>query len=160
MIALDTNVLVRFLVNDDFAQASAARALLESLSNRSRGFVCREVAVELAWVLDQAYRFSRDQIAGVFEDLVASAELEFEAAEDVVRAADGLRRVGFSDQMIAAAARRCGADKLYTFDSRPIAIRLVHPSPHPSPQRSGRAGYEQQDSDGLRRGSPRDFQTR
>ena len=120
MIALDTNVLVRFLVNDDFAQASAARALLESLSNRSRGFVCREVAVELAWVLDQAYRFSRDQIAGVFEDLVASAELEFEAAEDVVRAADGLRRgsVGFSDQMIAAAARRNGADKLYTFDRR------------------------------------------
>ena len=120
MIALDTNVLVRFLVSDDFAQASAARVLLESLSNRNRGFVCREVAVELAWVLDQAYRFSRDQIAGVFEDLVASAELEFEAAEDVVRAADGLRRgsVGFSDQMIAASARRNGADKLYTFDRR------------------------------------------
>ena len=120
MIALDTNVLVRFLVTDDFEQASAARALLESLSNRNRGFVCREVAVELAWVLDQAYKFSRDQIAGVFEDLVASAELEFEAAEDVVRAADGLRRgsVGFSDQMIIAAARRCGADKLYTFDRR------------------------------------------
>ena len=111
MIALDTNVLVRFLVNDDFEQASAARALLESLSNRNRGFVCREVAVELAWVLDQAYKFSRDQIAGVFEDLVASAELEFEAAEDVVRAADGLspreRGIFRPDDHCGREAMRC-----------------------------------------------------
>lgn len=118
MIALDTNVLVRYLVDDDPQQAEAARALLTDLTPERPGFVCREVAVELAWVLDRAYGFSRDQIATVFEELVATAELRFEEADDVVRAALRYRQggAGFSDQMILAAARRSGAEVLYTFD--------------------------------------------
>jgi len=59
MIALDTNVLVRYLVRDDAEQAEAARALLESLTTDRPGYVCREVAVELVWVLERAYGFSR-----------------------------------------------------------------------------------------------------
>ena len=118
MIALDTNVLVRYLVNDDPPQAEAARALLAELTSERPGFVCREVAVELAWVLERAYGFPRDRVAAVLEELVATEELRFEAAGDVVRAADGYRRggAGFSDRMIAAAARRHGVGALYTFD--------------------------------------------
>ena len=120
MIALDTNVLVRYLVNDDVRQAEAARELLAKLTPERPGFVCREVSVELAWVLDRAYGFSRHRIATVFEELVATEELRVETADDVIRAADAYRRGGaeFSDQMIAAAARRSGADVLYTFDRR------------------------------------------
>ena len=122
---VDTNVLVRYLVDDDARQAEAARALLAELASEQPGFVCREVAVELAWVLDRAYGFSRDRIATVFEELVATDELHFEAADDVIRAADGYRRggAGFSDQMISAAARRSGADTLYTFDRRAARLR-------------------------------------
>ncbi len=118
MIALDTNVLIRYLVDDDPQQAEAARALLAEFTSQRPGFVCREVVVELAWVLDRAYEFSRDQIATILEELVATGELHFEAADDVVRAAHAYRRggAGFSDQMISAAARRAGADVLYTFD--------------------------------------------
>ena len=125
MIALDTNVLVRYLVDDDARQAEAARALLAELASEQPGFVCREVAVELAWVLDRAYGFSRDRIATIFEDLVATEELHIEAADDVIRAADGYRRggAGFSDQMISAAARRSGADTLYTFDRQAARLR-------------------------------------
>ena len=47
MIALDTNVVVRYLVRDDLQQAEAARVLLESLTAGCPGYVCREVAVEL-----------------------------------------------------------------------------------------------------------------
>ena len=123
-LLLDTNVLVRYLVNDEPRQADAARALLARLAPNRPGFVCREVAVELSWVLERAYGFPRDRIASVFEALVASEELRIEAAEDVIRAADGCRRSGadFSDQMIVAAARRSGAGPLYTFDRR--AARL------------------------------------
>lgn len=118
MIALDTNVLVRYLVADDERQAQSARALLSTLTPDRPGFVCREVSVELSWVLERAYGFSRDRIADIFQDLVASEELHIEAAEDVVRAAEGFRRgsAGFSDRMIIAAARRWGANELYTFD--------------------------------------------
>lgn len=120
MIALDTNILVRYLVNDDARQAEAARGLLAKLTAERPGFVCREVSVELAWVLDRAYGFSRHRIATVFEELVATEELRFETADDVIRAADAYRRGGaeLSDQMIAAAARRSGAGVLYTFDRR------------------------------------------
>lgn len=127
MIALDTNVLVRFLVGDDPRQSAAARALLAELTADRPGFVCREVAVELSWVLDRAYGFSRDRIATVFEELVGSEELRFEAEDDVLRAADGYRRGGadFSDRMIAAAARRSGAETLHTFDRRAAQLRGV-----------------------------------
>ena len=125
MIALDTNVLVRFLVADDKRQAEAARTLLANLASERPGFVCREVSVELAWVLERAYGFSRDEIANVLEELVATEELFFEAADDVVRAANSYRRggAGFSDHMIAAAARRAGAEAFFTFDRR--AARLM-----------------------------------
>ena len=118
MIALDTNVLVRYLVADDIRQAEIARALLGTLTSERPGFVCREVSVELSWVLERAYGFSRNQVADIFEKLVASEELHIERADDVVRAAEGYRRggAGFSDQMIAAAARRSGSDAFYTFD--------------------------------------------
>ena len=118
MIALDTNVLVRYLVADDAGQAEAARTLLAGLTDERPGFVCREVVVELVWVLERAYRFSREQIAAVLGELVATGELEIEEVDDVARAAFGYRLggPGFSDLMIAAAVRRLGAAPLYTFD--------------------------------------------
>ena len=124
MIALDTNVLARYLVCDDPEQAEAARSLLESLSVDRPGYVCREVTVELVWVLERAYGFTRDRIATVLEELVTTEGLVIEAAEDVAHAALRYRRdgPGFSDLMILAAAKRSGAHPLYTFDRQ--AARL------------------------------------
>ena len=118
MSTLDTNVLVRYLVCDDVEQAHAARSLLEGLSSTRPGFICREVAIELVWVLERAYRFSRDQIATVLEELVSTEGLVVEAAGDVVRASSGYRRGGvrFSDLMILAAAERAGTRPVCTFD--------------------------------------------
>ncbi|MDE0332696.1 MAG: type II toxin-antitoxin system VapC family toxin [Nitrospinae bacterium] len=127
MIALDTNVLVRYLVADDADQTEAASALLSGLSPENPGFVCREVAVELVWVLERSYRYSREQIAAVLEELIASEELEIEAADDVARAAFRYLQggAGFSDLMIAAAANRRGAHPLYTFDRRAAQVEGV-----------------------------------
>ena len=127
MIALDTNVLVRYLVDDDPRQAEAARTLLAELTTKRLGFVCREVSVELAWILDRTYGFSPNRIATVFEELAASKEIHLEAADDVIRAADGYRRGGadFTDQMIAAAAKRTSADALYTFDRQDDQLRAM-----------------------------------
>ena len=127
MIALDTNVLVRYLVADDAAQTEAAHGLLAELSAERPGFVCREVLVELVWVLERSYRFSRERIAAVLEELTASEELEIETADDVNRAAFSYGRggPGFSDLMIAAAANRRGASPLYTFDRQAAQMEGV-----------------------------------
>lgn len=118
MIAIDTNVLVRYLVCDDVEQAHLARSLLEKVSWNRPGFVSREVAIELVWVLERAYRFSRDQIANVLEELASTEGLVVEAADDVVRVSSIYRRggAGFSDLMILAAAERVDAKSVYTFD--------------------------------------------
>lgn len=118
MTALDTNVLVRYLVDDHPEQASAARALLEGLTADRPGFICREVVVELVWVLQRTYRVPHDQIAAALEALVATESIVVEAANDVARAAARYRQggAGFSDLMIVAAAERSQASPLYTFD--------------------------------------------
>ncbi len=111
-------MLVRYLVNDDPEQAQAARALLEGLTPDSPGYICREVLVEMVWVLGRAYQFSRSQIAFVLDQLGSTDGLIVEAGDDVAHAATryGIGGADFSDLMILAAAERAGAWPLYTFD--------------------------------------------
>lgn len=120
MIALDANVLVRFLVRDDEAQAAAARTLLSALTADHPGFVCREVILELVRILERAYGFSRERIADVLERLVSTDGLVVEDAADVARVAFsyGTGSAGFSDLMILAAAERSGSLPLHTFDQK------------------------------------------
>ncbi len=127
MIALDTNVLVRYLVRDDEQQAESARALLESLTSERPGYACREVVVELVWVLERAYGVSRARIATILQELVATQSLVVEAADDVARAAIRYQEggPGFSDLMILAAAHRAGARPLYTFDRQAARMEGV-----------------------------------
>ncbi len=127
MIALDTNVLARYLVRDDERQAESARALLESLTTERTGYACREVVVELVWVLERAYGVSRERIAAILQELVATQSLVVEAAHDVARAAFRYQAggPGFSDLMILAAAERSGARPLYTFDRKAARLEGV-----------------------------------
>ena len=124
MIALDTNVLLRFLVRDDEDQAKAAAGLLQELTADEPGYISREVTVELFWVLKTRYGFGRERLATVFDDLLLSAALKVEAASDLASAVREYRRggAGLADRLIAAAARQAGAVPLYTFDRQ--AARL------------------------------------
>jgi predicted nucleic-acid-binding protein len=127
MIAVDTNVLVRYLVRDHREQAETARALLQSATAEKPAYACREVVVELVWVLERAYGYSRDRIATILEELVATEGLVVEAADDVALAAFRYRSrgAGFSDLMVLAAARRAGALPLYTFDRTAAPLEAV-----------------------------------
>lgn len=120
MTSIDTNVIVRYLVGDDAEQAEAARALLDGLTPDDPGFICREVAIEVAWVLERSYRFTRARVAEALMDLTASDSLVVENSDDVAAAAYLYRHggAGFSDRMVLSAAGRAGATPLYTFDRR------------------------------------------
>mgnify|MGYP006102991201 FL=1 len=83
MIALDTNVLVRFLTQDEPSQVRVATDLISDLTEESPGFVCREVLVELVWVLERSYKFSRSDISGVLEGLLSASELVIEEADSI-----------------------------------------------------------------------------
>lgn len=120
MIGLDTNILVRFLVQDDPAQAAAARSLMTRCSAQAPGFVGREVLVETVWVLERAYRLTPAAISAAILGLLEAEELVIEQAIDATAAAVayGQGAGDFADHMIATAATRAGCETLYTFDRR------------------------------------------
>jgi predicted nucleic-acid-binding protein len=124
VIGLDTNVLVRFLVQDDPHQSAAATALMSSLTQVVPGFVCREVLVELVWVLERAYAYPRHAIADALDGLLAAPELVIEAADRAAIAADRYRRggAGFADQMVALAGQGVGCKETVTFDRQAAAL--------------------------------------
>lgn len=120
MIGLDTNVLVRFLTQDDPVQGPQAHALVTGLTVAEPGFIGREVMVETFWVLERAYNLPRARIAGVLQGLLEARELVVEAADRVALALDRYRNggAGFADQMIALAAEAAGASATVTFDRK------------------------------------------
>lgn len=124
MIALDTDVLVRYLVGDHAEQSAAARRLANTLTSDEPGYVCREVLVELVQVLERSYGFSRDEIARTLLEMLATDEIVVETAENVTVCAV-IYRTGiadFRDLMVVDACQRAEAP-LYTFD-RSTASRL------------------------------------
>jgi predicted nucleic-acid-binding protein len=120
MIALDTNVLVRFLTQDEPSQVRVATDLISDLTEENPGFVCREVLVELVWVLERSYKFSRSDISGVLEGLLSASELVIEEADSIGSLLQlyEVKGFGFSDLMIRQAARRSGSSYLATFDKK------------------------------------------
>lgn len=128
MIGFDTNVLVRFLMQDDPAQAAAASAALTGLTQADPGFLCREVLVELVWVLERAYRLPRADIARALDGLLETRELVIETADRVALATDRYRKggAGFADQMVALAGQGAGCSKTLTFDHKRAAVPGMH----------------------------------
>ena len=124
MIGLDTSVLVRFLVQDEPEQAKAASAFFAGLTSEVPGFLCREVLVELVWVLERAYGLSRLDIARALDSLLEARELVVEAADRVAIAVDRYRNggAGFADQMIALAGQGAGCQATVTFDHQAGAL--------------------------------------
>lgn len=120
MIGLDTNVLVRFLMQDDAVQAQAAQDLMATFTETEPGFICREVLVELVWVLERAYAFPRPDISRALDGLMEARELVIEAADRAAIAVDRYRKggPGFADQMIALAGQGTGCQATVTFDRK------------------------------------------
>ena len=119
MIALDTNVLVRFLVRDDEGQARRARALIEAAAAAGNPcLITSPVLCELEWVLEGVYGASRADIAGTVRDLLTTPPfvVEDEAVTRRALAAYVKGRADFSDYLIGQLGRAGGARTTYTFD--------------------------------------------
>jgi predicted nucleic-acid-binding protein len=115
MVAIDTNVLLRLLLDDHEAQSTAARAL-----QRTSGpsFVSHIVLAELSWVLTASYRFRRAKVADLMEMLLETNDFVVENASVVQSAIVDFRasKADFSDCLILAVARGAGALPLASFD--------------------------------------------
>lgn len=119
MIGLDTNVLVRFLVEDDPKQsAQAARVIEEAIARQEALFISDIVMCEAVWVLASVYEFSRPEIADVLGNLLRAESVVFPSTDRLASALDAYRRGkgDFADYLIREQARAHGADAVATFD--------------------------------------------
>lgn len=121
MTGLDTNVLVRYIVQDDPKQAKLATNYIEShCTPDSPGRLSVIVLCELAWVLDRGYGYDRQTIAAVIRRILTSPELFVQEDEAVWQALKmyGQAAAGFSDCLLGVLNHRHGASPTVTFDRK------------------------------------------
>ncbi len=121
MIGLDTNVIVRYLLQDDPAPSRRARELIEErLTQNNPGFLSVVAMVETAWVLERGYRFNARTVAAAVERLLQTEVFVVEHEQEVFSAMIALRegRGSFADALIAECGENAGCTATVTFDRK------------------------------------------
>jgi predicted nucleic-acid-binding protein len=115
VIGLDTNVLLRYFLRDDPAQAARAE---RELARDDRFLIDGIVLCELVWVLEAGYGLSRAEIGAALETIVATAQFEIDGKDLVIAALEDFRTsaADFSDCLIGRRNRAAGAAPTVTFD--------------------------------------------
>lgn len=118
MIGIDTNVLVRYLAQDDAMQSPLATEIVESFTTEEPGYISQVVLVETVWVLTRSYRMTREAIADAVEVLLRSREMIVEGTEAGYLALATYRatKADFADALIAHGGRLAGCTETLTFD--------------------------------------------
>lgn len=118
MIGLDTNVIVRYLMQDDAKQSQLATKLIEGLTSAAPGYISLVTIVELVWVLRTAFELSREQIWTVVENLLEIDVFRIEKAAMVGQAVDSYRNgnADLADCLIERSSFYAGCDCTMTFD--------------------------------------------
>jgi predicted nucleic-acid-binding protein len=125
MIGLDSNILVRYLTQDDPTQSRKAAEIIERrLTEETPGFVSIVAMAEIVWVLDRAYGLTARQIARAVERMLQADVLVVENEQEVFTAMIALKqgRGSFADALIAELGTRAGCAHTLTFDRK--ALRL------------------------------------
>jgi predicted nucleic-acid-binding protein len=118
MIGLDTNVLVRYLAQDDPKQSPKATRLIESLTVDAPGYVSLVSVVELVWVLTGCYASTKGELCDVLETLLRSKGIVVAHADTVWKALRLFKesKADFADCLIERSAREAGCSHTATFD--------------------------------------------
>jgi predicted nucleic-acid-binding protein len=130
LIGLDTNVLVRYLAQDDPIQSQKAIEIIERLTEDNPGFVSVVAMVETAWVLDRAYGVPSSELAAAIERLLQTDVLVIESEQEVFTAMIALKegRGSFADALIAALGGKAGCSRTVTFDHKALRIEGFEPA--------------------------------
>jgi predicted nucleic-acid-binding protein len=121
MIGIDTNVIVRLIVNDDERQSRAAeRFIREHGGSGTPCYVSDVTLIETVWVLEAAYGYDRGMVAEALTAILEAEQLEFDSPVDVAAAVEDFRygRAEFADCLIGRINLRAGCSHTVTFDRK------------------------------------------
>ena len=125
MIGIDTNVLVRYITQDDPEQARIATNFIEEQCSRKiPGFINHIVLCELVWVLRRSYRVDREQILTVIDQILRTVQIQVQNPQVVWRALKLARtsEADFADCLIAGINGAADCSTTITFDQRAVEI--------------------------------------
>jgi len=132
MVALDTNVIVRYIAQDDPSQSEAATRIFEEvISEENHGFITSIAMCETIWVLARAYGQPREKLAQVIEALLKADNLELEHRDLVWSARDDFLRgkADFSDYLLARIGKARGASTTLSFDGNALKSKDLFSRP-------------------------------
>ncbi|MBN6741619.1 type II toxin-antitoxin system VapC family toxin [Acidithiobacillus sp. MC6.1] len=121
MIGLDTNLLIRYIVQDDPPQAAQATALIEAQCSRETpGWIDTITLCELVWVLESAYDYGRSVVADVLRQILGTAELSVENSDQAWASLRTYRtgNADFADYLMGLRNHAHGCSTTWTFDKR------------------------------------------
>lgn len=124
MIGIDTNILVRYITQDDPTQCKMAECLLEKYSEKARSiFINNIVLCELGWVLGRGYGYSKLQIIKALRQIFSTKEFAFEDIDILFYALENYERNGldFADALILSVNNKHGYQTTYTLDAIKVA---------------------------------------
>jgi len=130
MIGFDTNVIVRYLTQDDPVQSPKATGLIErGLTEEEPGFVSVVAMAETAWVLERVYGRTAEEIAAVIERMLEVEVLVVESEQEVFTAMIAVKegRGSFADALIGALGARAGCSHTVTFDQKALRLTAFEP---------------------------------
>ncbi|MFO1434644.1 MAG: type II toxin-antitoxin system VapC family toxin [Candidatus Competibacteraceae bacterium] len=119
MIGLDTNVLVRYLTQDDEAQTALANRLIETVcSEENPGFISHIVLCELTWVLKAGYKVPKSDMLRIIQQILETKQLAIQESRVVWSALKLYENsnIDFADAVIVVIHRTQGCTKTVTFD--------------------------------------------
>jgi predicted nucleic-acid-binding protein len=119
MIGLDTNVVVRYIAQDDDVQSAKATQLIESLSIEKQGFITIVSIVELIWVMQGCYKATKQECIAILQTLLHTREILLENAEVIAMATQQYiaSNADFADCLIERSAKYAKCTCTMTFDS-------------------------------------------
>jgi predicted nucleic-acid-binding protein len=120
MIGLDTNVLVRYLAQDEATQSARASTLIDGLTVDEPGFIALVTLVEIVWVMQSCYDAGKEEVVAILDTLLRTQTLLVENTETVLKAVRAFSRTSadFADCLIACSNHHAGCTKTVTFDTR------------------------------------------
>ncbi len=125
MIAIDTNILVRYLAQDDPAQSPRATQIVERFTEDRPGFISLITTAETVWVLRRAYAMPDSGIAAAIERLLQADTLLIQNEREVFTAMIALKTgaATFSAALIGALGAWAGCSTTLTFDRKAARLK-------------------------------------
>ena len=127
MIGLDTNVIIRYLTQDDAKQSAIANRIIEKeLNEKNQGYITLVSLIEITWVLESCYEQTKDDLINVLDSLLTIKQITIEKTDIVYLALRRFRSgtADFSDALIALVCEDAGCNRVVSFDKKAATVGM------------------------------------